>query len=727
MTGRRVAVAFVAGLLSSPLEAAEPTSPPPLASDIIVTAQRRAENAKDVPISLSRFGAREIEDRHALRLFDLQEAVPNLVVDSGPFGNGAPMISIRGISSNVRNVGFESGVGVYIDGVYQGRPNTANADLIDVARVEMLRGPQGTLYGKNTTAGAINIVTQQPSDQLTARATLELGNYSLRRLSAYLSGPLVADKLSASISAYGVERRGYVRNLFDGSRADGERYTGGRAKLRATPGEALTLDLAVDWLVENHRHMFGESRPGGIPPIGGDQEPGAYTINQDKQPREKRTNLGVSATVRYALPSGVTLYSITAWRYARAGNFQDNDLGPRDYYWIDWHDKQRQLTEELRAESPSGQPLTWTAGLYYLQSRSVSAHSAMAGAAFAELIGVTSTDEGMVSPDGTVKTRSYAAYGNVKYQLSARLAVSGGIRFTYEHKTLDFRQRATGLGLFFGYPNIPETRLRRAESAWSPSLALTYALSKHSTLYATVSRGFKSGGFNADLVASADGIGFGPERVTNFEIGSKNYLLGGRLELNAALFTMNYHGLQVTSFVQTGDIVTTTIANAARARSRGFELEMKATPTQRWLLGAAFGYVDARFKRFRNGGGVGIDYDGNRLPLTAKYNLNLSAQYSLPLGPDAWVSLRGEFSRIGGFFTDASEAQPTFRVPGHHLFNASMVLRPSGDKWQISVWGKNLAGAHYFTDARRDVLFHADTIIYGPPRTIGATIALRYR
>jgi iron complex outermembrane receptor protein len=408
-------------------------------------------------------------------------------------------------------------------------------------------------------------------------------------------------------------------------------------------------------------------------------------------------------------------------------NFQDNDLGPRDYYWIDWRDRQRQFSQELRVESPADQPLTYIGGVYYFQSTAVSAHADRAGAAFAELIGVNSTNEGEVSPNGTVQTRSYAAYGNLKYQLTSRLSLSGGVRFTYERKTLDFRQLASGLGLFFGYPVIPATKIRRSESAWSPSLALTYAVSNASTLYATVSRGFKSGGFNADLVASADGIGFGPERVTNYEIGSKNRLLDGRLELHAALFTMDYHGLQVTSFVQTGDIVTTTIANAARARSRGFEFDMKAMPSHRWLLGAALGYVDARFKRFRNGGGLGIDYDGNRLPLTPSYNVNLSAQYALPIGRDTSLSLRGEFVQVGGFFTDASEARPTFRVPPHHLFNGSIALRPSDDRWQLSIWGKNLAGARYFIDAGRDVLFHADTIIYGPPRSFGATMVLRYR
>jgi iron complex outermembrane receptor protein len=150
-------------------------------------------------------------------------------------------------------------------------------------------------------------------------------------------------------------------------------------------------------------------------------------------------------------------------------------------------------------------------------------------------------------------------------------------------------------------------------------------------------------------------------------------------------------------------------------------------PSRRWLLTAAFGYVDARFRRFRNGGGLGIDYDGNRLPLTPKYNLDLSAQYSLPLGNGLRLSLRGEFSRVGGFFTDASEARPTFRVPGHQLVDASILLRASDDRWQLSAWGKNLAGARYYTDARRDVLFHADTVIYGPPRTFGASFTLRYR
>jgi iron complex outermembrane receptor protein len=723
--GRGAAFAFAAICVPAGLHAADPTPPSPLTADIIVTAQHRAENIKDVPISLSRFGADEIAARHALRLLDLQQAVPNLLVDPGPFGNGAPIFSIRGISSVIRNVGFESGVGVYVDGVYQGRPNTANAELLDVARVEVLRGPQGTLYGKNTTAGAINIVTEPPSDKPTARVVLDYGNYDLKRLGAVVSGPLIAGKLDASLAAYGVDRRGYVRNLYDGSRADGDRYTGGRAKLRATPSEPLTIDLAVDWLIEDHAHMFGESRPGGTPPIGGDLEHGPYTIDQDKKPREKRTNLGASATVSYALPSGITLSSITAWRYACATNFQDNDLGPRDYYWIDWHDRQHQFSQELRIVSPTG-PLSWSGGFYYFQSKAVSAHSDLAGAAFAELIGVTSTDEGMVSPNGTVWTRSYAGYGNMTYKLTSKLALSGGVRFTHESKRLDFDQVATGLGLFLGYPNIPKTRLRRSEGAWSPSLSLTWALSHGSSLYATVSRGFKSGGFNADLVASADGIGFGPERVTNYEIGSKNFLLDGRLELNAALFTMDYRGLQVTSFVQSGDIVTTTISNAARARSRGVELDMKARPTSRWLLSGALGYVDARFKRFRNGGGLGIDYDGNRLPLTPKYNLDLSAEYSLPVGRSARLSLRGEFVQLGGFFTDPSEARPTFLVPGHHVFNASIALRPSGDSWQVSIWGKNLAGARYFIDARRDVLFHADTVIYGAPRTVGVTLALHY-
>ena len=290
------------------LHAADRTPPPTPSPAIIVTAQRRAENNKDVPISLSRFGAEELRDRQAVRLFDLQDAVPNLHIDTGPLGNGAPMISIRGISSTVRNVGFESGVGVYIDGVYQGRPNVSNVDLEDVARVEVLRGPQGTLFGKNTTAGAINIVTQQPGDKPSARVALDYGNYDLKRIGGYLTGPLIAGKLSGSLSVYGLDRRGYVRNLFDGSRADSDRYTGGRAKLRATPNDALTIDLAVDWLVENHANMFGESRPGGHPPIDGDQDPGPYTINQNKPPRETRTNIGLSATIGYVLPSGMKLY-----------------------------------------------------------------------------------------------------------------------------------------------------------------------------------------------------------------------------------------------------------------------------------------------------------------------------------------------------------------------------------------------------------------------------------
>lgn len=726
MAGRGIVVAFIAVLVPAQLDAADRTSTPSPGSDIIVTAQRRAEANKDVPVSLSRFSAAEVRDRQAVRLFDLQDAVPNFHVDAGPYGNGAPIISIRGISSTVRNVGFESGVGVYIDGVYQGRPNVSNVDLEDIERVEILRGPQGTLFGKNTTAGAINIVTREPTDRPTARVTLGIGNYGLRRLDAYLAGPLIDGKLDGSLSFYGLDRRGYVRNLYDGSRADSDRYTGGRAKLRATPSDRLTIDLALDWLVENHANMFGESRPGGHPPIDGDQDPGAYTINQNRAPRESRINLGVGATIAYVLPSGLKLYSITAWRSARLHNHQDNDLVPRDYYWIDWHDRQRQLSQELRVESPSGDRLTYTGGLYYFQSRAVSTHSDLAGAAFAQLIGVSSIDHGMVSPDGTVTTRSYAAYGTLKYALTARLAMSAGVRYTYERKRIDFQQRAEGLGLFFGYPIIPSTRLRRSERAWSPSLSLTYALGENSTLYAKVTRGFKSGGFNADLVASAAGIGFGPERVTNYELGSKNQLFDGRLELNAALFTMDYRGLQVTSFVQSGDIVTTTISNAARARSSGFELDVRARPTRRWQLSGAFGYVDAHFRRFRNGGGIGIDYDGNRLPLTPKYDIDLAAQYSVPLARGTTLAIRGEYVRVGSFFTDPSEARPTFFVPGHQLINASLALHPAGDQWQVTLWGKNLAGARYFSDAGRDVLFHADTVIYGPPRSFGATIGLRY-
>ena len=701
--------------------------------EVVVTATKRPEVTKDVPIALTAFGQKELAARQPRDVTELANAIPNISLTSA--GNTLfidPVI--RGISSNTRNAGVESGLAVYVDGVYTGRPETFNEALEDARTVEILRGPQGTLFGKNAIAGALSVTTQDPTPYLSGRASVEVGSESELRASTDLNAPL-GDGAGMRISLYREKRDGYVKNLFDGSTVGNDDYWGGRVKTKFTLAPSVDLVLAADGRWDNRHPYFGET-PDGVNPVVPPPQPvvapGPFTINEDHKPdKETRTLWGTSATLNYHTDGGATLSSISAYRYTRHRFTEDNDSSPLDAIFNDFFDKQRQVTQELRVVSPDTGRFKYAAGLFYFHQDSMTRHIGGLGTDFAipGLIpgGIVKT----VTPAGTIKTDSYAAYADASYALTSRLDLLAGARVTRENKSATFSVTpdAAILPLFYA---IPEQGDRRHETDLSPTIGLRYKPTDELTAYARIARGYKSGGWNLDFVGRIPGapaptlhqLGFQPEKVTNYEAGLKGDMLAHRLTFDVAGFWMDYRNLQVTQFfgLQGGAVTS----NAATATIKGVEGDMTAVVAQGLTIATTFGYNDARYDKFPNVDAAGDSADGKRLPgpgTTA--SLNASYNFALPVLPGT-ITAFAEYSwRGAGFVTPLNEAR--LRVPGRALTNARLTW--ASGHWSVTASVDNLFNKTYIDTTVDDpfaTFVPNEQALYGRPRTYGFRVTTSF-
>ncbi len=675
--------------------------------EIIVTARKRAERAIEVPISMSVIGGAELVARGVNNTRDLEFAVPNLAV-TGVDTSMNPGFSLRGISSDARNVGFESGLSLYVDGVYTGRPSSFNQDMLDVERIEVLRGPQGTLFGKNTTAGAINIITAKPTDTPTGNAELQIGNYDMVRARASVSGPLVEGKVQARIGVFHRERDGYQTNLYDDSDIFTEDATGGQAKLAFQPNERLSLTLAADLLSEKYRPNVNEMTPGSFGATGVPRQ-----VDIDADVFQKREIRAGSLNAEYDL-GAATLTSISAYRTTDTSFLSDDDGSRQPYLTSAFADDQSQFSQELRVGGTTG-ALTYVIGAYYLdQSASSGRNSTIPPGTLLGPIGVT------VALDANVDTESYAGFGQADYALTDKVKLTAGLRYTHEKKDVDMDLIGSPL---FGITTL-KTRQSRSDESLSPSAALSYQPTPDVNLYAKVTHGFKAGGFNADYVANNQ-IGFAPEKVLAYEAGLKMVSRPAGVRLDLAAFRMNYDDLQVMRFQTFGGF---TISNAASATIQGVEADLSYSPIAPLTLTASAGYLDATFDAFPNGGGAGVDYDGNHLPSAPKWTTSLAGEYRVPVADRTDLSLRVEYTYRAALFVDADNAAAS-RLPGFGLFNARLRMDFDDGRWAAEIWGKNLGDKLYVNDTGGTPLsglLGQQTISYGTPRTYGLRLAARF-
>jgi len=680
-------------------------------SDVIyVTARRRQERLQDVPVSITTFSSDEIGARGFNNLRDLEHAVPNLV-SSGVDTNIGPNISIRGISSDARNIGFETGVGVYVDGVFTGRPSSFNQDMFDVDRIEVLRGPQGTLFGKNTIAGAINIVTRAPDENLRASAELQYGNYNRVIARASVSGPL-SDTVFGKIGLFHRSHDGFQTNTLTGADLFTENALGGRAQLRFVPSDALNIVVSVDAIVDDYKPNVNELEPGSF---GFDEAPNNHEASVDAPVFQERNLFGASLTWDYELPNDLTLTSVSAYRATDTSFLSDDDATSNPFLSSSFDDEQSQYSQEFRLTSASGGRFEYVAGLYYFnQEVSTDRRSYIPPNT---LLGPTTVE---VILDATVETESYAVFGQFDYDLTDNLTFTGGARYTWEDKAIDMALMGSPI---FGIVDLT-TAESASDGAFSPTVGLSYRFSDSLNTYVKVTRGFKAGGFNADFV-SADTIAFEPEFVTNYEVGVKIAPVGSSTQLNFAVFEMAYDDLQVIRFEQLAGFI---ITNAGEATLRGFEVDASAELFDGFDVSASLGYLDATFDSFKDGGGAGVDFDDNHLAYAPEWTFNITAQYEHDFNAAGSFFVRGEYSRRSSVFSRADNDPSTF-IDGYDLLNGRIGYRFENDRIDVELWGRNLEDKDYINDRGEPPLggfLGQAGRNFGAPRTYGVRLVARH-
>ena len=693
--------------------------------EVIVTARRRSENLRDVPISITAISSEEIAQRGSVRIRDLAEAVPNLVF-FGVEDSSVSLLTVRGIQSQSRvNVGFDSGVSVYVDGVVQGRSIGFNQELLDIEQVEFLRGPQGTLFGKNSIAGAINVTTRRPSETFTGEVALEAGDYGLLSGNVFVSGPL-SDRVAFSASAFKRQRDGYVLNVFSGKSVDDEDAIGARAKLQFKASDTLEFLLAADFVNDNAIASSSQSVSGyGV-------TAGEYRTNVDVPTLASRDLGSGSLTINWDVAGG-TLTSISSYAKMARDRQNDTDVGPLSVVFSNLTNDQDQIQQELRFASSGEGPISYVAGLFYFKQEVDS----FSQSCFGPIAGVPAFLRNVCGDtSGTIETTSKAAFFNADWRATDTLTVTVGGRYTEEEKDLDYLQNGFPFGVA---PTIPRQKDSISDSDVSPTLGARWAVTPDANLYLTASRGFKSGGWNLDNITSNSirsfsQVRFDAESAWSYELGAKSTWLDKRLSLNASLYRLEYDDLQAVQLVQVlggGGAVVAVVSNAATARSQGAEVEMSWRPVPNLLLALGAGYADATYSDYvdRTAGGAALDFTGNRLDNAPEWTGNASVQYSLPIGNLVW-RVRGDWSaRSDSFFS--RENLPTQRLGGYAIANLRLGVGSADERWEVVAFADNV------TDKRYRVAFGGGgfafpgvgtsrTELHGVPRQIGVRANYRF-
>jgi len=726
-----VAIALVAALPAQAQESGEQE----FIEEIITTAQKREQSLQDIPISMQAVTDSQIRELGAAVVSDLENVVPSLHT-GGVVGSSNQHMGIRGIVDFSRNPGIDARMGVYIDGIYQGRSYTADQPLLGLARVEVLRGPQGTLFGKNTVSGAINLVTKVPDENFVAEIQADAGNFGYVNGGAYLSGGL-SDSVFASASVSYDEWDGYETNPVLGlETGDYERVTA-RGKLRFLPSDSLEVILAADTSTRDTNTPFYTSRS--------DQP---YEASQNIAGRDEIDFWGTSLTVNYDLASGHTLTSLTALRENEYRLVIDDDLLPLDIQQTDFDETSEQLSQEIRIASPRHDRYDWVAGLYYLDMDNSTRRLARFGqdlynVLVPALAPFAAALEGTIATPHTVTSTDLALFVHGNYRFSDALELTAGVRFTDSEKTVAWQQinspadpataavleEQTGLpltqapGALFGGINFPLTANKRTESDVSPMIGLNWFFAADAMLYGKYSRGFKSGGFNSDFAtAGLDFFEYGDEYVDSYELGLKSTLAEGRLQFNATLFTMVFQDFQVFQFLQNSQgQVSLALTNAAEATSEGIEVETQWFPTDRLELTFNATWLNAEYDRFENPGDPSLPpFTGNKLSFAPEWKTYLSAQYSLPIGNAGNLRFFADHAYVDESFSDPSNDPAVFKMDSYTLVNARISWVPSSERWEIAAWGRNLGDETYNRINNRNFL-QFDRTIWGAPRTYGVS------
>ena len=697
---------------------ADPAADP--GSVIVVTAQRRPERPEDVPISLTALSGKRLEELQATDMAGLGKVVPSLhMTRTGAFTQ--PFL--RGVGKR-STLGVENSVATYVDGVYLASSISALLDLRGIDRVEVLNGPQGTLFGRNTPGGVIQIITRDPDPGLNGAVELHAGTFGYLRGDAYLTGgnDRIAGNLAVSLARNG----GYGTNFFTGKKDQGEvdHSLVARSKWIWRPARRLTLTLAGDY--QDLEQDFTQMPVDGFRPVGSPRVLGFRDSDHDGSNRMHFKYGGLSLNAEAELGS-ISLISLTALRRMHARYHADLDLGPEPLLTGDPIAEQDQFSQELQLRSGEGLPIRWVAGLYYIGlSERYDPTTFTYGGGYSAFVAGRSFQS--IEDEG--KVASYAAYGQASLPLGKSTRLTAGLRYTIEHRSVEARgERLFDSPPFVrpvpGLPLLTEPPLEQEDTfrklTWRASIDHDFSTALMG--YALVSRGFQSGGWN---LQTPQAPAFGPETLDDYEAGFK--YASGRLRADAAFFYYDYRDLQVSAFTAIGSVTT----NATSADIYGIDLQLGGRLGDATDLTLGAQWLHARFDRFDNATctdysqdapvpylPVKCDATGNRLPFAPKFKANLGATRRFGLGKSGTLLLAGNLAYNDGYY---SEADNVVRQDAYATVDISAEWRPAGRGPSVKLWVLNLTGAHYSGTL---VTFPTTGVLQRPadPRRFGASVA----
>ncbi len=679
--------------------------------EVVVSAQKDETTLQQTPMAVSALATRQLREYRVWDFKDLTALAPNLLVIEHANSTGGNFLNIRGV------MGFsnEQAVATYVDGVYQFDYYSAPTQLLNVERIEVLRGPQGTLYGRNALGGVVNIVTKQPTNTPSGYAELSVGNYGQQRYALAVQTPVVKDKLFLSLGGQYGHRQGIFKNLVTNADFDTQSSWLFNGTLRYVATDRLSFALSAYSEHNNDRGAYPWM------PTRQQVEQQPWQIYSNYSNTEQRRNLSTSLKATYRLP-GMTLSSVTALQNYD-GKFADRydfDFTAQDRISGTVFNVQRNFTQEVRASSnPSiERRLSWTVGSFAFRQHTPAGTRGVFYLRTDSLL-LAANEQGLVTT-GSALNRGIAGFGQLSYQLTDRLSVTGGLRYDYETREL-VNGSAFTLGGGPATVTQADTTFHANFRAWSPKGILSYQASENVLTYASYARGFRAGGLNATAPTRAQ-IPYDPETSDNYELGLKTTLPNQRARLNLAVFYLQQRNQQIAT---TTNGLNTAILNIGQMNNFGVELEAAAVPVKGLELSWNAAYNHARYAKlplFNYAENRTQEYAGNQPINTPVVSSMLTAQYTYNLGlgkQQPALFVRGEWRYLGQYYFDYYNQD---KQPGYALFNARAGV--SSRHLELAFWVRNVFERRYLTYGSLSP--QARTYMQSLPRLVGTTLTAKF-
>lgn len=650
---------------------------------VTVTTRKEREDPQDIPASVSVFSGIEIEDSRSADIVELLNYTPNVQTQ---WNYSTSRIYFRGIF--IPDSALFSSSAFYIDEIPYFIPEMRNPDLYGVESVEVLKGPQGTLFGGNSETGLINITTKAPSNELISEASIGYGSNHTKTIKANVSGPIVEDLLYAGIAVSGRKTAGYMENVHDGDNGKETENRTIRGRVRLTPFDNLKFDLSVTSFDEN-------GQDGSVRLDSGPYKTEPHKINWDGPNRSDRWGNNLGLRVDYEADN-YKLTSVTTQFYFKSVYNSDSDLSPlslREYFFS------KQLSgysQEFRIASPEKQKdWKWLMGVYGFTMETNTHNS------FNTIAPMANVDNRFTK----IETYNTALFGQTTYTFWDRLHLTGGLRI--DHYTHDGEQEYESVGAFPASHSFDDSM---ENTEFLPKVSLSHDLTDNIMIYGTIAKGYLMGGYNPAFGDTVERFSYDPERMWAYETGFKSTLLDGKMMFNTALFWQEITDKQVMQSVG----MSYWLDNSDAVRSRGIEMDVKYRPAKGWNIFAGLGYLDTRVTDWVDPGGV--DYKGNWLPYVPMWSYSAGVQYRHETGFTGRLDMYGQSDMY-------TEPKNSFKEDGYQVFNARIGYE--SDFWDVNVWCKNLFDKEFIVD-RQEWPGGDIGVTDGAPRQFGIDVNVRF-